>query len=176
MKILIELIERTVKGLYAPQSFTAQVLEVDREKDTCRVLPDDGAELYNVRLTAVEDSYQNKVVIYPVVGSYVMVSLIENLPTMAYVSKVGEIDEVRINSPKLLINNGDLGGMVKAGELREQYNKTKAIIDTLLQVCQTPINEPGNGSPSAFQAALNAAFAGKTTGDLSNIENEKVKH
>lgn len=70
----------------------------------------------------------------------------------------------------------DSGGLVKGKELKSQLDKNSQILQTLLAVLKTPVPEPGNGSPSAFQAALNSALAGKTPGDFSQIESDKVFH
>jgi len=74
------------------------------------------------------------------------------------------------------LNGKDLGGLTKTRELKTQLDKSSAILQSILTTLATPVPEPGNGSPSAFQAALSAALAGKTPGDFSAIESDKVSH
>ena len=57
-----------------------------------------------------------------------------------------------------------------------QLQKNTAILNGLLGVLKVSVTEPGNGSPSAFQAALLSAIGTMQTGDFSNIENKKVVH
>lgn len=176
MKELLILIKSTVDRYVKKQSFVAEVLEVDRSDDTCLVKPEDGPELYGVRLKSVVDELQHKVVIYPKIGSLVMCSLVENNPNEAYISKYGEIEEVVLDVKKVTINGGELGGMVKAKELEEQLNKHKAILEAILQVMNgAPLTQPG-GAPSVLQTALKTALTGKQTGDFSNLQNEQLLH
>jgi len=74
------------------------------------------------------------------------------------------------------INGKNFGGLIKIEELKAQLEKNREILQTFLAVLATPVNEPGAGNPSAFQAALLAALAGKVPGNYSNIENAKVNH
>jgi len=74
------------------------------------------------------------------------------------------------------VNGKNLGGLIKINELKAQLEKNRVILQTILTVLATPVNEPGAGNPSAFQAALLAALTGKVPGDFSNIENTKVNH
>lgn len=77
---------------------------------------------------------------------------------------------------KTEINGSDYGGLIKIEELKMQLQKNTAILNGLLGVLKAPVTEPGNGSPSAFQAALFGAIGTMQTGDFSNIENKKVVH
>ena len=54
----------------------------------------------------------------------------------------------------------------------------KALLDSIVSVINAVpvILEPGNGNPSALQAALKTAVTGKTTGSFSGVINERVKH
>ena len=70
----------------------------------------------------------------------------------------------------------NLGGLIKVNELKTQLEKNNTILSTFLQTLKNPIPEPGNGSPSAFQSALNTALATAQVADLSGIESEKVLH
>ena len=77
---------------------------------------------------------------------------------------------------KTEINGSDYGGLIKIEELKMQLQKNTAILNGLLGVLKVSVTEPGNGSPSAFQAALLSAIGTMQTGDFSNIENKKVVH
>ena len=74
------------------------------------------------------------------------------------------------------INGSDFGGLIKIEELKTQLQKNTAILQGLLGTLKTPITEPGNGSPSAFQATLITAIGALQAGNFSNIENKKVVH
>lgn len=92
--------------------------------------------------------------------------------------KVGEIF-FEIQQDKLLLNGENGGGLLNTSELKTAWNQNKAILDALLQIFTgTPINEPGNGSPSALQLALKTALTGKQAGTFSEstIVSQKVMH
>ena len=74
------------------------------------------------------------------------------------------------------INGSDYGGLIKIEELKTQLQKNTAILQGLLGTLKIPITEPGNGSPSAFQATLITAIGTLQAGNFSNIENKKVVH
>ena len=81
---------------------------------------------------------------------------------------------LKISKDGFVFNNASHGA-VKADELKTQSNKDKDILDGFLQALQTPVNEPGNGAPSAFQAALLAALGTKQSGTWDNLESDKIK-
>ncbi len=68
------------------------------------------------------------------------------------------------------------GGLLKWEELQSQLDRVTQILQTLQQSLQTPVNEPGNGSPSAFQAALLTALGTLQLPDYSQVESDKVLH
>lgn len=71
--------------------------------------------------------------------------------------------------------NGKEYSSVLGEELQAQVNKNRAILTGFINALSTPIPEPGNNSPSAFQAALNTAIGSLDVGDFSNILSDKVK-
>lgn len=86
-------------------------------------------------------------------------------------------DNVILKADKIKINGDDLGGLIKIEELKKELQKNNIILEILLKICNSsPIPEPGNGSPSAFQSALMSALSGKQVGNFNNIENDKVLH
>lgn len=74
------------------------------------------------------------------------------------------------------LDGKNFGGLVKADELKAQLDKNNQILQTIKNIASVPVNEPGNGSPSAFQAALSAALSTLQTGDFSQIKSDKVLH
>ena len=131
----------------------------------------------DVRMTAIVDDDDSKSVIIPSVNSSVMIAFIGNSETDAVIVAYSKIEEISINANQITINNGDNGGLIKIEELKKQIAKNNQILQGIMSVISgTPIPEPGNGSPSALQTLLATAIAGKTVADLTNLENDKIKH
>lgn len=107
--------------------------------------------------------------LWPVVGSPIVVGKLEGTDQLFVVGVI---------TPEVVELRGGDWSMVKGEEIKAEVEKLKSLVDALISVINaTPgIPEPGNGSPSAFQAAIKSAISGKSTGDYSNILNEKVKH
>lgn len=182
-----EALTNRLKKLLAVQQFVAVVKEVDQSKYTCDVQAvDDSPIHHDVRYKTTINDSDKGVIIHPAKGSFVICSILDNDENSVIISKVTEFDElevttadgfkVHLKGDEMKINGDQFGGLVKAPELKTQVDKNTQILDTFKQLLQTPINEPGLGAPSAFQAALNSALAALQTADLSNIENEKIKH
>ena len=88
-------------------TFPAIVLAVDEEKATVDVLPvGSDAELFDVRLKAAVDDQTDGLVIFPEVGSSVLVSLIGNDDNEAYVSSFSKVTglKLKINGVKFEVN------------------------------------------------------------------------
>jgi len=160
-----------IKGiaLTPDTNITAIVTAVDLNSMDCDVDPPGMAPILGVRLRAAE-GVTDGVVEVPKVYSSVIVSMIGNSDEEYLVVACSEVD-------KVVINNGDNGGLVKAGPLLDGLEKNNKILTGILNLIMgTPINEPGSGSPSALQTALRSKLAGLPVGDFGNIENEKVTH
>lgn len=155
--------------------FLAKVTAVDVDKQVCDVQPvDGGSALLDVRLKAVNDEAQTGFVIFPKIGSIVLLAAISDED--AFVLSCQEVEQIKVWG-KVIFNDGNNAGLIVIDKLKTQIDKNSAILNAVMQILRgTPINEPGSGSPSALQAALNIAVQGKTTADLSNVTNEDVKH
>jgi len=106
----------------------------------------------------------------PVDGSDCLIAILEGNESVAFLMYANEVE-------LLQFNGGENGGLTITPELVTQLNKTNELLQAVLTVLSgTPIPEPGNGSPSALQAALKAAVAGKQLGDYTSIENPKITH
>jgi hypothetical protein len=120
----------------------------------------------------------------PKVGTDCLLCFRDNNIQRPQLFQVNEVDKylIKIGSQTLQITtngfifNASSVGAVKADILKAQSNKDKAILDALLGVINgTPINEPGNGSPSALQAALTSVLASLQSGTWDTLENDKIK-
>lgn len=130
-------------------------------------LPDGGS--HECRMNA-----QGGFVMIPAEGSFVIAAKSEDLGLFCLFAE--EIDDIIINA-RVTFNDGDNGGLCNTPTLKEQLDKTNDLIDAIVQIINgAPIPEPGNGSVSAFQAALKAALIGQELGDFSNIEDDTIKH
>ena len=166
------------------------IVSIDETTYTCVVAlqttnPDGSVtntEINNVPLKVLIGS-QASLIEIPKVNTTCTLCFRDNNIQRPQLYQVHECDKIliRIGNTTLqadtngFVFNGGDKGMVKADELKTQSEKDKAILDGILQVLQTPVNEPGNGAPSAFQAALLAAIGTKQSGVWTGLENSKIK-
>lgn len=154
--------------------------------DTCTVKREGLVDLTDVRLNAIEGA-KNYLRIIPKVGSDVLVGLIENKKEHSVILSCSDVEKIElkydngttmdITEQDIVINGGQLGGLTITPKLVDELNKNNDLLNAILNVITgAPIMEPGSGSPSALQASLSGAVAGKPVGDFSQIEDTKVKH
>lgn len=170
--------------------FSATVTAFDEAKKTVTVKDVDGLEFFDVRLSAAEDA-KNSLFIIPKVESSVLVAQIGNDLNTLFVIAINEVEkitgvfkaldvkdeadfDVKLSNGEMVLNGGALGGLVKAKDLKQQVDKNTAILEALKNYIQswTPIPEDGG---AAFKNLL-SGLTGMNTADLTNIENEKIKH
>ena len=124
----------------------------------------------------------------PKIGSFVLTGLIENSEGDHYITMYSDIEEVILvqndketlkieSSGNILFHGGKTSGLIDAKKLVKELDKNNQILQQILSVITgAPVNEPGNGSPSALQITLKARLTGKALGSFSGIENDRVKH
>lgn len=162
--------ESAVRGIVlrmrTESTITGKVMSIDG--NMC-MIDDEGIER-PARLVAVETEAQDVSVVIPKVGSMVTCSVLHHDETQLQVIGYTQVEQTRFN-------DGKNGGLIIHHRLKEEYDKTKALLDAILEITNgSAIPEAGAGAPSAFQAALKVVLAGKSTGDLSDIINNKVTH
>jgi len=111
-------------------TFPVTVLEVDKDKGTCRV-SDDEIEYTDVQLSAVIDDSLNKFHIFPKVGSSVLVSPINEDIHRLYVEACSEIESIalKIEGVQFQID--------KDGFLLKKENETlKKLVSDLITACR----------------------------------------
>lgn len=154
----------------ASRTFEAEVLARDDDRLTVEAVPLAGGDALEVSLKAADDGLTDGVVEFPAVGSVVLIAKVGAQGERYAVVKCSAVD-------KVTLYGGTHGGLVNWPACREQLEKNTAILQSLLNILTgTPVNEPGNGSPSALQAALSTALAGQQPGDFEDLENTKITH
>lgn len=180
--------EKLIRQLKALNKAPVQVIPAEVTEVTepfhCTVKPVDGPEMHEVRLRAALDNSDTGFIEVPKKNSTVLVALIGNSRDNAFVVMCSEVDKVlmkvgaktyEMNSDGIKLN-GDTYSIVKAETLKTAMDANKQFLTVFKNLLSIPINEPGNGAPSAFQAALNGALSSLNLGDHSQIENTNVKH
>lgn len=100
-------------------AFTAQVVSVDGE---CCTVDYNGLQVSDVRLRAVVNGEQSKILVTPKVGSYVMVVSLTDDMTQLIVSAFSEVDKIEIDTGKIVLNGGQNGGIVNITQLTQKLN------------------------------------------------------
>jgi hypothetical protein len=177
-----EFIKKSAGRLIKVINFEAEVVSVDKAKDTIKVQPVEGDEIPDVKLKSILSDNTKKIVFYPAVGSFVTVSLLRNSEVDFYVTGYSEVEEAVINCDNIVINGGENGGVVKwnpddAGGLKEELDRVKDMLTHLTNVINgAAIPEPGSGAPSALQASLKAAILMDELPTFEDLQDDKLKH
>lgn len=194
--LIWQLIRRRLKNAVR----LGKAVNIDMNKGVCDVQLDDKGDLmlHDVKLKAVESGAGVGQIIEPQKDSYVLAAMIDGLESSWTLIQYTEIENWSVFCEKAKIelfnsNGGDevhlngksKGGLAIVSELVKKYNAIEKDLNNLKTALQpvltTPVNEAGNGAPSAFQSALNGAISSwygqqLTETQATDIENDKVKH
>lgn len=168
-------LKRMASEVGPDHTMLAQVKSVDEDAETCELYDDDSElDFPDVRLRPVLDGKKSLTLI-PKVDSWVLAIRLEGSEDWMVIA-CGEFQKVKWKCDEIIINDGENGGLVKWPSAKTQLDFVKQLITALKNVASTPVNEPGNGSPSEFQAALNAAISSINVPSFDNLEDTKIKH
>lgn len=161
--------------------FQAQVVSV--QGDTCTIRYDD-LVISDVRLTPTTTERKETVLLTPATDSYVMVaSLSGDLNNLCVLSAdsiasgqitIGDIS-VFFSKDGIVLNDGELGGLVKVGDLVSKLNTIENQLNQLKNIFKVWVPVPMDGG-AALKGAI-STWAGQpvTTTKRADLENEKVK-
>ena len=184
MKQAKELVQ-VLKGLTATQGAVhAIVTSVDKTKNSCEVMID-STEIGGVRLQAVIDMDRKGCRLYPAIDSDVIIEPINDSGGWK-VSLYSEIEQVLfeigdmsldMSANGIVLNGGQLGGMVKVDSLVSDLNAIKSDLKALKMVFKTTWNPTGTVADGTALKAAAATWAGSVINDTvkSDLENTKVK-
>ena len=142
-------------------AFTAQVVSVDGE---CCTVDYDGLQVSDVRLRAVVNGEQSKILVTPKVGSYVMVVSLTDDMTQLIVSAFSDVDKIEIDTGKIVLNGGQNGGIVNITQLTQKLNDMVNMFNTHTHAVTTI------GGPTAQPEVPAAPF------NASDYNDDKILH
>lgn len=173
--MLEELIKSIFKRLSKTRNYEGEVVSVDEVKETCVVKPVDAPELLGVRLKSIIGNTTTRLVIIPKVGSYVTVSVLNNIETETYVTQFSEVDKILTNCENVIYNGGDKGGLVNWPDAKEQLDKTNEVLQAVVDSLKNFVPVAGDGG-AALKTFFNTTLGTKTKGNFEDLEDTTIKH
>lgn len=170
-------IRKSIRGMAARTGksgcFTAKVKAVNSE--TCSVELD-GLTLTDVRLRAVVNGENSKILVTPEIGSYVLVAdLAGDLSQLAVVG-YSEVKKIEVDTDKVIFNGGNNHGLVNINDLTQKLNAIEQDINTLKSIFTswTPVVEDGG---AALKAATQTwASSQLQITQISDYEDTNITH
>jgi len=142
--------------------------EVSAVQDTTISIKYQGLEHENVRLVAGFSASSSVLIQKPKVGTLVLVADLSRGKFRDLVVLLQEETE------EIVINGGQLGGLIKIEELKKNLGTMSKRIDGIIDAIKNAVPVAQDGG-AALQASIVAALpTGKE--DFSDIEDEKVRH
>lgn len=141
--------------------FNAQVTEVG--DDFCTVKYQE-LVLEDVRLGAVVDGGQNKLIVKPAIGSQVLIADLSE-GTMRDLAVIAWSDVESI-----IINGGSLGGLVNISALTDKLNQLVQVFNTHTHTVSTTGTAAAQTGTAAPITSLASQF------NASDYEDDKIKH
>ena len=155
--------------------FTAKVKSVDGE--TCNVELE-GITLTDVRLRAVVNGENSKILVTPKTDSYVLVvDLAGNLSQLAVVG-YSEVEKIEVDTDKIIFNGGNNNGLVKIEELKRNLDTLKNYIMALQSAVSNGLASVGSGTAAngaTGEEAFNFAMTGRSI-NFEDMENANITH
>lgn len=173
------LINQKAKAQVDVQTHWCTVKEVDWDKKTMTATGVvDDLDFFDVLLGL--GSMNRK----PSLKSKCLIGIVNNNAAAAFLIECEEIEEIEISDKtgfKLVLNNGyltingtDFGGIVNAIELKEQVDKNTKLLEAIQNAFESWTPVPNDGG--AALKGIASSFISLEVADLSNIQNEKIKH
>lgn len=155
-------IKRSIRQIagHREMLYVGRVKSVDGE--TCTVQVDD-LTLSDVRLRAVVNGKESKMLITPACGSYVTMIDLGDAMTDLLVIAYSEIEKVEITAKEVIFNGGENGGLINIQALTDKLNSLITKFNTHTH------NVPQLGKSSVTENIVMEL-------ERSDYEDEKVKH
>jgi hypothetical protein len=164
-----------------------EVVTVDKSSATITAKEDDSGVFENIRLKSAIDEKNIGIILFPKVGSSVLVGRIANEECNLFVVKINEIESALIaiegafgceldSKGRLVFNQGKNEGLVVLGQLEYNIDALKQYISAVADAVKpiaTAVDGIVPGTSAAYTASITAA---KLKCEFKQMENENIKH
>ena len=147
------------------RAFTAKVKSVNGETCTVEL---EGITLTDVRLRAVVNGENSKILVTPKTDSYVLVvDLAGDLSQLAVVG-YSEVEKIEVDTDKIIFNGGNNNGLVKIEELKRNLNSLKNYVEAMASAVSTAFSAVGIIIKRKFLNNSNTNFPSNRTNNKQN--------
>ena len=162
------------KGNSGGLFLVGEVKSVEGESCTVDVA---GLEIDEVRLTAVNDGADGKLLITPKEGSMVLLADMSG-GTLRDLAVVGftNVEKIEATIGQITLNGGDNGGLVNIKDLTNKLNNLEKDINKLKQAFTTWVPVPQDGGSSLKAGVASWAAQQLVQTQVSDIEDDKITH
>ncbi len=173
---MVEAIRRMVKDMTKPDIILGTVTDFDSTNWLATVKINNGAEIDEVRIKSVVNSEESGIFIEPVIGSYVLLGMIEGKIASLFIVAFSEIVKYHLKTDLIEFNGDTFGGIVKSQMVHSEIEDLKNDINSLKQAFASWVTVPNDGG-AALKVATGAWFAQPLIVPIqTDFENDKVKH
>ncbi|MEO1006845.1 MAG: hypothetical protein AAFW67_13565 [Cyanobacteria bacterium J06638_38] len=190
-----ELIQMIVKPMVKPQHVRAEVESVDTSDQHIQVKTlEHGSKRFKVKLRVIADGEESGFILYPKVGSPVIIGIVDNNPADCFVAQYSECDGMQFvikdkHSFKVDANgnavwtannqihfDGATNGLIKIPELVQKINTLESDLNALKTAFNgwTPVPNDGGGALKIATGAWAGSSITQTT--ESDIKHDKVEY
>ena len=176
---LTHIIRKICSKQISSQVSVGKAVNVNPSARTCDILLNDDITLFDCRLNAVIDSYDNHITILPKENSLVAFLRLEGSSTSCLVISYTEIDRVLIqlqdtkadiSSSGIILNDGSLGGLVNISQLTSKLNQ-------LINAFNSHTHHVSTTGSASAQSGLAAPISSSFQSfNQSDYEDTKIKH
>lgn len=147
--------------------FNAKVKSV--QGDTTCTVDLDGLTVSDVRLRAVVNGENSKILVTPETGSYVLVADLAGDLSQLVVVGYSEVKKIEVDTDKIIFNGGDNKGLIKIEKLTQKLNDLVRTFNNHTHKVNT------TGGPTA-QSGTTAIPSPASEFDKSFYEDTKITH
>ncbi|MFA9212474.1 MAG: hypothetical protein ACEQSR_01320 [Candidatus Methylacidiphilales bacterium] len=167
---LVEAIGQKAKEHIKVNTAWVKCTEIDWENKTMTgVGVSDNLEYFEVSLGL------GAITIKPVINNLCLIGIIENKETETFLIEATEVDKYYLNAVEIVFNDGENGGVVKVNPLKTELEKLNSNMEILIEATKA-IATVANALTPGTSVAFETAVGFMESQDLSDLENEEVKH
>lgn len=114
--------------------------------------------------------------IKPKVGAICIIGVLEGQPAYTFLVTASEVEEVQLNSEKLIINKGENGNAVNIEALTERLNTCEKKFNTLINAFSNWMPTPNDGGAGLKASVASWIATNVRETKVDDISDDKITH